>query len=41
MDLADLQYVFAAKFEIDTAQDLHEINATLPSLQTTFVHARQ
>jgi hypothetical protein len=39
--LADLQDVLAANFEIDTAQDLHEINATLPRLQTTFVHARE
>lgn len=38
MTLADLQDVLAAKFEIDTAQDLHEINTTLPSLQTTLIN---
>jgi len=41
MTLADLQDVLASKFEIDTAQDLHEINTALPRLQTTFVHARE
>ena len=39
MALANLQDVLAAKFEIDTAQDLYEIDAALPRLQTTFVHA--
>ena len=38
MALANLQDVFAAEFEIDTTQDLHEIKATFPCLQATFVH---
>ena len=39
--LANLQDAFAAEFEIDTTQDLYEIKATLPRLQTTFVYARE
>ena len=39
--MANLQDVFATKLEIDAAQDLHEINAALPCLQTTFIHARE
>lgn len=41
MTLADLQDVLAAKFEIDIAQDLHEINTPLPRLQTTLINARE
>lgn len=41
MALANLQDVFTAQLEIDATQDLHEINAALPCLQTTFVHTRK
>ena len=41
MALADLQNVFTTQLEIDAAQDLHEINAALPCLQTTFIHTRE
>jgi hypothetical protein len=39
--LANLQDAFAAKFKIDTAQDLHEIKTALPCFQAAFVHARE
>lgn len=41
MALANLQDALATKFEIDTAQDLHEIKTTLPRLQAALVHTRE
>jgi hypothetical protein len=41
MVLADLQDAFTAGFEIDVAQDLHKVKATLPRFQTAFVYTRQ
>jgi len=37
-DSADLQDALASEFEIGITQDLHEIKATLPGLQTALVH---
>lgn len=41
MALADLQDAFTAGFEIDAAQDLHKVEATLPRFQAAFVYTWQ